>query len=170
MVPEQTLTVWSFSSFLALFFYPIHYIGFVHLQDLSYSASADPAIIHFYCELSGFFRVLVPLRFYGVVDAALLTFTALTSRCIITCFDLVLRFPTFRAFFPCLFCYLFHISYSITKSLFWTLPLLCNSIEKCCVNFQSKCRCCICFGNSFQHTAPHFFPPALYIFGMIMVN
>ena len=123
-VPEQSLAIWPFRSILALFFYPTHHIGFVHLQNLSCSAPADPAVIHFYCELADFFRLLMLLRINGVVDAALLTFTALTSRCIITCFDLVLRFPTFRAFFPCLFCYLFHISYSITKSLFWTLPVV----------------------------------------------
>ena len=60
------------------FFIQIHHIGFVHLQNLSCSAPADPAVIHFYCELADFFRLLMLLRINGVVDAALLTFTALT--------------------------------------------------------------------------------------------
>ena len=78
-VPEQSLAIWPFRSILALFFYPTHHIGFVHLQNLSYSAPTDPAVIHFDCELSDFFRVLMLLRINGVVDAALLTLAALTS-------------------------------------------------------------------------------------------
>ena len=51
------------------------------------------------------------LRINGVVDAALLTFVALTSRSIIPCFNLVFRLSTFGAFFhgASVIFFIFHI-------------------------------------------------------------
>ena len=74
------LTVLHFSTaFFALFFYPIHHIGLVHLQYFPYASSTDTAVVHFDRQFPGLFRVFVPFRVYGVIDAALLTFAALTS-------------------------------------------------------------------------------------------
>ena len=110
------------TAFLALFFYPIHHIGFVHLQYFPYAPSADSSVVHFDRQLPGLFRVFVPFRVYGVIDAALLTFAALAPRSVIPRLDLVLYLSAFWASFPCLFCALSHIFYYTIKSLFWTLP------------------------------------------------
>ena len=110
------------TAFLALFFYPIHHIGFVHLQYFPYASSADSSVVHFDCQLPGLFRVFVPFRVYGVIDAALLRFAALAPRSVIPRLDLVLYLSAFWASFPCLFCSLSHIFYYTIKSLFWTLP------------------------------------------------
>ena len=104
------------------FFYPIHHIGLVHFQNFPHATAADSAVVHFDRQFSGFFRVLMPFRVYGVIFAALLTLAALAPRSVIPRPDLVLYLSAFRASFPCLFCSLSHISYSIIKSLFWTLP------------------------------------------------
>ena len=61
----------------ALFFYPIHYIGFVHPQNFPTPRPLTPAVVHFDCQFSGFFRVCVLFRIYGVIFAALLTLAAL---------------------------------------------------------------------------------------------
>ena len=113
---------------MTLFFYPIHHIGFVHSQDFAYAASADPAVVHFDRQFSRLLRVRMLLRIDGVINAALLTLAALTSRSIVPSLDLVLYSSTFRALFPCLFCSLSHDPYYIIKSLFRTLPtkLQCN--------------------------------------------
>ena len=50
-----------------VFFYPIHHIGFVYSQYLSYSTSADSAVVHFDCQFSGFFRIRMPFRVYCVI-------------------------------------------------------------------------------------------------------
>ena len=110
------------TALLALFFYPIHHIGFVHLQYFPYASSADSSVVHFDCQLPGLFRVFVPFRVYGVIDAALLRFAALAPRSVIPRLDLVLYLSAFWASFPCLFCSLSHIFYYTIKSLFWTLP------------------------------------------------
>lgn len=110
------------TAFLALFFYPIHHIGFVHLQYFPYAPSADSSVVHFDRQLPGLFRVFMPFRVYGVIDAALLTFAALAPRSVIPRLDLVLYLSAFWASFPCLFCALSHIFYYTIKSLFWTLP------------------------------------------------
>ena len=110
------------TAFLALFFYPIHHIGFVHLQYFPYASSADSSVVHFDRQLPSLFRVFVPFRVYGVIDAALLTFAALAPRSVIPRLDLVLYLSAFWASFPCLFCALSHIFYYTIKSLFWTLP------------------------------------------------
>ena len=110
------------TAFLALFFYPIHHIGFVHLQYFPYASSADSSVVHFDRQLPGLFRVFMPFRVYGVIDAALLTFAALAPRSVIPRLDLVLYLSAFWASFPCLFCSLSHIFYYTIKSLFWTLP------------------------------------------------
>ena len=110
------------TAFLALFFYPIHHIGFVHLQYFPYASSADSSVVHFDRQLPGLFRVFMPFRVYGVIDAALLTFAALAPRSVIPRLDLVLYLSAFWASFPCLFCALSHIFYYTIKSLFWTLP------------------------------------------------
>ena len=112
------------TAFLALFFYPIHHIGFVHLQYFPYAPSADSSVVHFDRQLPGLFRVFMPFRVYGVIDAALLTFAALAPRSVIPRLDLVLYLSAFWASFPCLFCALSHIFYYTIKSLFWTLPQL----------------------------------------------
>ena len=104
------------------FFYPIHHIGFVYPQYLSYPTATDSAVVHFDRQLSGFFRVCMPFRVYGIIFAALLTLAALAPRGVIPCLDLLLYPSAFRASFPCLFCSVPHLSYSIIKSLFWTLP------------------------------------------------
>ena len=104
------------------FFYPIHYVGFIHLQDFPYSSATYAAVVHFDCQFSGFFRVFMPFRVYGIIFAALLTLAALAPRGVIPCLDLVFYLSAFRASFPCLFCSFSHISYYIIKSLFWTLP------------------------------------------------
>lgn len=90
------------------FFYPIDYIGFVHVQDLPNGSCAHSCKIHFDRQLSGFFRVLMPLWLNRVIYAALLTLAALTSRFIVPCLYLVLYLSTLRAFFPCLFCLFSH--------------------------------------------------------------
>ena len=110
------------TAFFALFFYPIHHIGLVHLQYFPYASSADSSVVHFDRQLPRLFRVFVPFRVYGVIDAALLTFAALASRTVIPRLDLVLCLSAFWASFPCLFCALSHIFYYTIKSLFWTLP------------------------------------------------
>ena len=104
------------------FFYPIHHIGFVYPQYLSYPTATDSAVVHFDRQLSGFFRVCMPFRVYGIIFAALLTLAALAPRGVIPCLDLVFYLSTFWASFPCLFCPFSHVSYSTIKSLFWTLP------------------------------------------------
>ena len=81
------------------FFYPIHHIGFVYSQYLSYSTSADSAVVHFDCQFSGFFRIRISFRGYCVIYAALLTPAALTSQYVVPCLGLVLYLPAFRAFF-----------------------------------------------------------------------
>ena len=121
MIVVRFRAVCSFSLRMA-FFYPIHYVGFIHLQDLSYAPATHSAVVHFDCQFSGFFRVFMPLRVNGIIFAALLTLAALAPRRVIPCLDLVLYFSAFRASFPCLFCSFSHISYYTTKSLFWTLP------------------------------------------------
>ena len=103
MIVVRFRTVCSFSLRMA-FFYPIHYVGFIHLQDLSYAPATHSAVVHFDRQFSGFFRVFMPFRVYGVIFAAPLTLAALAPRRVIPCLDLVLYFSAFRASFPCLFC------------------------------------------------------------------
>lgn len=104
------------------FFYPICHIGFVHLKNFSNTSSTDSAVVHFDCQLSGFFRIFMLFRVYRVIYAALLTFAALASRRIVPCLNLVLCLSAFWASFPCLFFLFSHIFYYIIKSLFRTLP------------------------------------------------
>ena len=100
----------------ALFFYPIHYIGLVHPQNFSHAAAADPAVVHFDCQFSGFLRVRMRFRAYGVIYAALLTLAALASRTVVPCLDLVFNLSASWAFLSCLFCSFSHFSYFIIKS------------------------------------------------------
>ena len=128
------------TAFLALFFYPIHHIGFVHLQYFPYAPSADSSVVHFDRQLPGLFRVFMPFRVYGVIDAALLTFAALAPRSVIPRLDLVLYLSAFWASFPCLFCPLSHIFYYTIKSLFWTLPFSCRAPEIFRARQSGRCR------------------------------
>ena len=107
----------------APFFYPVHHIGMTHPQGFSYPSGAHSSVVHLDCHLSGFFRIRLLFRVYGVIYAALLTLAALTSRSIVPCLDLAFCLSAFRASFPCLYCLFPHISYSIIKSLPCTLPL-----------------------------------------------
>lgn len=66
-------------------FYPIHHIGFVYSQYLPYTTAAYSTVVHFDRQLSGFFWILVTLRVYRVIYAALLTFAALAPRCVVPC-------------------------------------------------------------------------------------
>ena len=111
------------TSFFALFFYPIHNIGFVHVKDFSHASPADSSVVYFYRQFSGFFRVLMLFRVYWIIYAALLTFTALAPRCVVPCLDLLLYFSAFRTSLPAFFRYFSHASYYIIKSTFWTLPV-----------------------------------------------
>ena len=99
----------GFSLWLA-FFYPIHHIGFIHMQNFSNTSTADSAIVHLQSQFSGFFWICVFLRVYCIVFAALLTFAALAPRTIISRAHLIFSFSTYRAFLPCLYCHLFHMS------------------------------------------------------------
>lgn len=110
------------TSFFAFAFYPICHIGFVHSQYFPNPAAADPAIVHFDRQFPVLFQVRVPLRVYGVIYAALLTFAAPRPRTVVPCPDLILCLSAFRAFFPCLFCSFSHTPYSTIISLFWTIP------------------------------------------------
>ena len=76
MIVVRFRALCSFSVRMA-FFYPIHYVGFIHLQDLSYAPATHSAVVHFDCQFSGLFRVFMPFRVYGVIFAALLTLAAL---------------------------------------------------------------------------------------------
>ena len=44
--PRSLVSVWALNSPCSWLFYPIHRIGFVHVQNLSNTSSADPAIVH----------------------------------------------------------------------------------------------------------------------------
>ena len=44
--PRSLVSVWALNSPCSWLFYPIHHIGFVHVQNLSNTSSADPAIVH----------------------------------------------------------------------------------------------------------------------------
>lgn len=127
----QAVDCWLFL-FRALFFYPIHHIGFVDSQYLSYVAAADPAVVHFDCQFSSLFRVHMTFRVYGVIYAVLLAASA--PRSVVSCLDLVPDSFAFRASFPCLFCPFSHNSFFTIKSLFWTLPFgrTAEKIEKIC--------------------------------------
>ena len=103
--------VFHFSTFLlALFFYPIHYIGFVDMQHLAYRPAACPCIVHFDCLFSDLLWIRTSFRVYRISCAALLTFAALRTRCVVPYFLLVFCFSAFRADFSCLCFYLSHSS------------------------------------------------------------
>ena len=102
----------------ALFFYPIHHIGFVYSQNFSHAAAADSAVVHFDCQFSGFFRVRMTFRFYRVIFTALLTLAALTPRAVVPCLNLVLDFSASRAFLPCLFCSFSHKIFILDTPIF----------------------------------------------------
>ena len=106
------------------FFYPIHYIGFVHSQNFSHTSAADSPVVHFDCQFFGFFRILMAFWLNGVIYAALLTLAALAPRAVAPCFHLVFYLSTFRAFLPCLYRLFSHIPYYSIIALVWTLPNL----------------------------------------------
>lgn len=115
----QTCCGFFFSFRLTALFYPIHYIGFVHPQNLSHATAANSTVVHFDRQFSSLFRILMPFRVYRVIYTALLTLATLAPRSAISCLDLVLYLSAFRVSFPCIF-FLIFSNYTI-KSLLWTL-------------------------------------------------
>lgn len=94
---------------LALFFYPIHYIGFVHVQYLAYRPTTRPCIVHLDCLLSDLLWILPAFRVDCVSCAALLTHAALRPRCVVSDLLLVFFFSAFWADLACFHFYLSHI-------------------------------------------------------------
>ena len=127
-----------------VFFYPIHHIGFVYSQYLSYSTAADSAVVHFDRQFSGFFRIRMPFRVYCVIYAALLTLAALAPRCVVLCLHLVLYLPAFWTFFPCLCCSLSHSSLLYHNIFILDTPVLMWSARKCQGSNEEKSKIVFC--------------------------
>ncbi len=109
------------SSAFALFFYPIHNIGFVHMQDFPHTPSTDAGIIHFDRQFPRFFCVFMPFGVWSVCRSTFFTFIPLRSRAVVPYFYLPFRLSTFRArpvFFLSFSLFFFHSFYFIICKLF----------------------------------------------------
>lgn len=104
------------------FFYPVVNICLAHSKHLPHSTATDPGVVHFDCQLSGFFGILSRFRGYGISCAALLTHTALRPRSVISHFHLVLYFSAFWTLFSCFYFAFSHIFNFTLIFVFCPLP------------------------------------------------